>query len=214
MPEYVQIQTYATCDRRIFHSVLQLYRETLEQRLGCNDPQLIAWFSQINWPTSEEDSFGDIYASSFELAPEKSGKITCAGMDVSLYTQLAVPVLENRPDWVGFNLLFDAASLRKDHTSIYKPEVGAIIWYIMSELGRSFREVGVYLTDERQDNLAWRALAEEVGDPWSFDLAIFPREQAERFSTVPAGFKGTMVERDFGFAQENRWATLPWIAAI
>jgi hypothetical protein len=213
MPASIQIQTYATCDRRTFGDVLQRYCKVLE-RLGCNDLQLFAWFAQINWPTSEDDSFGDIYASSFELAPANRRTLTCAGIDVSLYTQPGVPSLEILPTWVGFNILFDAASLRKEHTSIYRTEVGTLLWQSMCELESTFREIGVYLTDEWQYNLAWRALAEKVGDPWAFDLAIFPREQAERFSSVPAGFQGTVVERDFGFAQENRWSPLPWLAAI
>jgi hypothetical protein len=83
----------------------------------------------------------------------------------------------------------------------------------MSELAATFREVGIYFTDEWQDNRSWRAVVEDAGDPWLFDLAIFPRELAEHFKMVPAGFQGTVVERGFGFAQSNRWETLPWLEA-
>ncbi len=209
MPDYVQIQTYAACDKRTLEGVLERYRNVLE-RLGCNDQRLLAWLSQITWPASEEDSFGDIYASPFTLAAGET--LTCAGMDVSLYPESGAPTLEIRPAWLGFNLLFDANSLRKEHSSLYRTEIGAPLWHIMRELESSFREIGVYLTDEWQENLAWRALSEETGSPWSFDLAIFPREQAEHFSAVPPGFQGTIVDRDFGFAQANRWTVLPWSA--
>lgn len=210
MPDYVQIQTYATCDQWTFESVLARYRDVLE-RLGCCDQQLFTWLSQITWPTSEEDSFGDIYASPFTLSSD--GTVSCAGMAVSLYTEPGAPTLEIRPAWLGCNLLFEADSLRMAHSSLYKPETGVTLWHIMCELESSYREVGVYLTDEWQENLAWRALAEETGSLWAFDLAIFPREQAEHFAVVPAGFQGTMVGRDFGFAQENRWTVLPWSTA-
>jgi hypothetical protein len=210
MPDYIQIQTYATCDKLTFEDVLARYRDVLE-RLGCNDRQLLAWLSQIAWPSSEEDGFGDIYASPFTLTAG-GGTVTCAGTAVSLYTEQGVPTQEIRPAWLGLNLLFEADSLRIEHSSLYRPEISATLWHIMRELEGSFREIGAYLTDEWQENLAWRALAEETGSPWAFDLAIFPREQAEPFAVVPAGFQGTMVGRDFGFAQENRWMVLPWQA--
>ena len=207
VPDYIQIQTYATCDKWTYQEVIARYRDVLE-RLGCDDQQLLEWLSQISWPTSEEDSFGDIYAASFTLTT--GGTLSCAGMDISLYSEAGAPTMEVRPAWLGFNLLFDAYSLRQEHSSLYKPEVVAPIWHVMRELESVFREIGVYLTDEWQENQAWRALAEETGNPWSFDLGIFPREQAEHFAVVPAGFQGTLVERDFAFAQENRWTTLPW----
>jgi hypothetical protein len=210
MPDYIQIQTYATCDKLTFEDVLGRYQDVLE-RLGCGDQQLFAWLAQVAWPSSDEDGFGDIYASPFTLTAG-GGTLECTGMAVSLYTEQGAPTLEIRPAWLGFNLLFDADSLRVEHSSLYRPEIGATLWHIMCELESSFREIGAYLTDEWQENLAWRALAEETGSPWLFDLAIFPREQAEPFAVVPAGFQGTMVGRDFGFAQENRWTVLPWQA--
>jgi hypothetical protein len=209
MSEYVQIQTYATCNQQTLQEVLQRYQNVIAQ-LGCNDPQALAWILQIEWPTFEDDILGDIYAAPFQLTPDQKQSIDCVGISISLYTRLAVPRVEEPVAWVAFNLLFDAESLRKELTSAYTKEAGSIIWLIMCELAKSFREIGVYFTDSWQDNLSWRALSEDVGDPWSFDLAIFPRTQAEHFAVVPPGFHGTIVERDFGFAQENRWITLPW----
>ena len=213
MSEYVQIQTYATCNQQTFQEVLQRYQNVIAQ-LGCNDPQALVWISHIEWPSSEDDILGDIYAASFRLAPDPKQSIDCVGISISVYTRLAVPSVEVPPTWVSFNLLFDAEILRKEHTSLYTTETGKIIWHIMSKLAASFHEIGVYFTDGWQDNLSWRALSENVGDPWSFDLAIFPRTQAEHFAVVPPGFQGTIIERDFGFAQENRWATLPWQTEI
>lgn len=212
MTGYIQIQTYATCDKRNTHtfiSIIERFRDTL-QRLGCKDEQVLEWFLQISWPSSDDDGFGDIYASSFELNPEGSEPITCAGVDVSLYIQSAVPSIDEPPAWVGLNLLFDADQLKANLHSTYKKGVGKSIWKIMQELATTFREVGVYLTDDWQSNHAWRALVEQSGDPWIFDLGIFPRQHAERFAMIPSGFQGTVIEGDFGFAQENRWDQLPW----
>ncbi len=209
MSEHVQIQTYATCSQKTLREVLQRYRNSIAN-MGCNDPQALTWISQVEWPADNDDSFGDIYAAPFQLTLDQKQSIDCIGMSISFYTQVAIPSIEALPTWIGFNLIFDAQSLRKEHTSAYTTEAGVIIWHIMSELARSFREIGVYFTDSWQENLSWRVLAEDVGDPWSFDLAIFPRTQAKHFAVVPSGFQGTMVENDFCFAQENRWITLPW----
>jgi hypothetical protein len=210
MPEYAQIQTYATYTARNLQTLLQLYRTVLEQ-LGCTDAQVIAWLSQVEWPASEEEGFGDIYASPFSLHPVDDGEpIECAGLSVSFYTQSGAPSLEDPPLWIAFNLLFDVAKIRRRAAPVYRSGVGGAIWHIMRELAESFREVGIYFTDEWQENQSWRAIAENVGDPWVFDLAIFPRELAERFKEVPPGFQGTVIEGGFGFAQENRWPDLPW----
>lgn len=209
MSEHVQIQAYATCDEQTFQEVLQQYRDILT-RLGCNDVELLTWILQLTWPASDEDNFGDIYAAPFQLMPDQKHSIECVGVSISLYTQIAAPSIEVQPAWVGFNLLFDADSLRKEHSSSYTKEAGLLIWNIMREMIASFHEIGVYFTDSWQDNLSWRALSEGTGDPWSFDLAIFPRTQAEHFADVPIGFQGTMVGQNFGFAQENRWIELPW----
>jgi hypothetical protein len=210
MPEYAQIQTYATYTARNLQTLLQLYRTVLEQ-LGCTDAQVIAWLSQVEWPASEEEGFGDIYASPFSLHPVDDGEpIECAGLSISFYTQSGAPSLEDPPLWIAFNLLFDIAKIRRRAAPVYRSGVGGAVWHIMRELAESFREVGIYFTDEWQENQSWRAIAENVGDPWVFDLAIFPRELAERFKEVPPGFQGTVIEGGFGFAQENRWPVLPW----
>jgi hypothetical protein len=210
MPEYAQIQTYATYMTRNLQTLLQLYRTVLEQ-LGCTDAQVIAWLSQVEWPASEEEGFGDIYASPFSLHPADDGEpIECAGLSVSFYTQSGAPSLEDPPLWIAFNLLFDIAKIRRRASPVYRSGVGGAIWHIMRELAESFREVGIYFTDEWQENQSWRAIAENVGDPWVFDLAIFPRELAERFKEVPPGFQGTVIEGGFGFAQQNRWPDMPW----
>jgi hypothetical protein len=77
-------------------------------------------------------------------------------------------------------------------------------------LASTFKEMGAYLTDQWQENLTWRALVENSGDPWLFELGIFPRSLSEHFKMVPAGFEGTLVDNSFGFAPSNRWVTLPW----
>jgi hypothetical protein len=209
MPELIQIQTYMTCNPRTYISVIRKYRDTLE-RLGCVDQQVLAWLDQIRWPISEDDAFGDIYASSFELAPDKAETIICAGMDVSLYVRSAALRTGEQPSWVGFNLLFESETLLGEDGVTYRSDSGRIVWQIMSELASDFLELGVYLTDEWQENRAWRTLVEGVGDPWVFDLAIFPRSLSDHFEEVPTGFQGTVIERGFGFALANRWSTLPW----
>ncbi len=213
MSEYTQIQTYARSDQHTFSSILRKYRIVLE-RLGCDDQQVIEWLSQLSWPTSDDDSFGDIYASPFILSPAAEKQITCAGLAVSLFMVSPVPILEEtQPCWVGLNLLFEAEELRIDGLSTYQPEAGEILWHIMRELASSFREIGVYFTDEWQENRSWRAITEGRGEAWAFDLAIFPRELSKHFSVLPAGFQGTLVAQDFGFAQANRWSRLPWVEA-
>jgi len=189
--------------------LLQRYRTVLEQ-LGCTDAQVLAWLSQIEWPASEEEGFGDIYASPFTLNPADGEPIECAGLSISFYTQVGVPSLEEPPTWITLNLLFDVAIIRHQASVVYRSGVGGTLWLIMREMAESFREIGVYFTDEWQENQSWRAISESIGDPWVFDLAIFPRELAERFKEVPPGFQGTVIEGAFGFAQENRWHTLPW----
>lgn len=212
MPENIQVQTYATCDESTFSSILQKYRVVLE-RLHCTDQQLLAWITQISWPLSDDDAFGDTYPLAFELMPQVGEAISCAGLEVSLYTQSAVPTFEDPPAWVGFNLLFDDSTVMDELHTFYRKQPGKLLWTIMQELAPEFHELGVYLTDSWQENRAWRALAEQVGDPWVFDLGIFPRKLSEQFASVPAGFQGTMVRDDFAFAQANRWEQLPWTAA-
>jgi hypothetical protein len=211
MPEYAQVQTYATCDEHTFTNILHRYKTTLEQ-IGCDDQRVMTWLTQLTWPYSD-DSFGDIYAYPFILSPGNITEIECVGMDVSLYVRSAAISIEEQPAWVAFNLLFDAATLKEHAISTYKAGSGGSLWHIMSELAATFREVGVYFTDEWQDNRSWRAVVEGTGDPWLFDLAIFPRELANHFEMVPPGFQGTVVEQGFGFAQANRWETLPWLEA-
>ncbi len=206
MPDYAQLQTYATCSSEDFQEIIQRYKNLLE-KLGCTDQHIFSWLAELQWPTSEDDNFGDIYALPFAVTPH----LHCDGMTVSLYTEAAVPSIEDPPDWISFNLLFDSNNVHQDHSTIYVPGFGSRIWSLMRELSKAFPEIGVYLTDEYQENQAWRALAEKAGaDPWNFDLAIFPRNLAEHFAEVPSGFQGTVLENKFGFALQNRWQVLPW----
>jgi hypothetical protein len=210
MTEYTQIQTYATYDRNNFSELLHRYRDVLE-RLGCSEEGVLEWLTAIPFPECDDDSFGDIYAAPFVLAPTKAAPIECAGLSVSLFTISGTPSIEQQPLWIGLSLLFDSQVLRPNAIEAYQAGVGATVWRIMYELAAAFREVGIYFTDEWQENRAWRAIAEGVGDPWFFDLAIFPRTLAERFEAVPAGFQGTVTESGFGFALANRWRELPWV---
>ena len=209
MPTYVQIQTYATCGRRTLRDVLRRYQEVLT-RLGCEDAQVLDWFSHISWPVSDDDPFGDIYAAPVTLVPAHNERIDCAGIEVSLYPQPALPSVEELPSWLGFSLLFDVAELKANIVEPYEPEVGYVLWHILCELAMEFSEAGTYFTDEWQENRSWRAVVENVGDPWAFDLGLFPRRLASHFVTVPAGYKGTVLDGAFGFAQANRWQVLPW----
>lgn len=211
MPNHLQIQTYTICNQTTFPFVLQRYWEALSQ-LGCTDQQVRNWLTDICWPTSDDDAHGDIYASSVTLAPVAE-EITCAGIEVSLYIQQGVPTIEEPPSWVNFNLLLDMNQLKTDSTAVYKPGSGRILWPILSELSGTFPEIGAYFTDEWQENQTWRAIVENSGDPWAFDLAIFPRALAKHFEMVPAGFQGTVIDGGFGFAPANRWSILPWVEA-
>jgi hypothetical protein len=212
MENYVQVQAYVTCKQESFTSVLQRLRTALED-LGCIDQQLLTWITQIKWPASENDNFGDVYASPITLAPKNTQPVVCESVDVSLYLRAAVPSIEELPSWVGLNLVFDATLLRASDTGPFYAEVGQTLWQILRILAQAFPELGAYFTNEWQENLSWRVLAEQVGDPWTFELAIFPRKLAKYFKDVPAGFQGTVVEDGFGFVQANRWQTLPWTAS-
>ncbi len=212
--EYVQIQTYATCNERTYAIIASHYRLVLEQ-LGCTDTRVLNWLDDVRWPTSDDDGLGDIYAAPFTLTPVQEDKsppttIECAGLEIHLYIDAAIPSTEELPSWIGFNLLFDASALHEHVTSPYSVKVGPLLWAIIQKQAGAFRELGAYLTDGWQENQPWRALAAQLGNPWDFDLAIFPRTQAERFAEVPAGFKGTVTPQGFAFAQTNRWEQLPW----
>lgn len=210
MPEYIQIQTYARGNRETFPEILRRYQAVL-RKIGCSDDRVSRWLNELRWPILDEDSFGDIFASPFILFPDSPKALTCAGMDVTLYMVTPVQSIEDLPPWIGFNLLFDTTTLRINSGTVYKPGLGGILWQIMRELVASFHEIGVYLTDEWQENRSWRAIVEDQGEPWSFDLGIFPKELADSFAKVPAGFQGTVVPQGFAFAQVNRWKTLPWV---
>ena len=204
-----QIQTYASCTQKIFVETIMRYHDALI-RLGCTDTQVLDWLTSITWPTSDDDAFGDIYAASVRLAPAGYEPIICAGIEVSLYAQLAVPTVEDMPSWIGFNLLFDVQELKQEIIVPYDAKTGQIIWHILRTLSGTFKELGAYFTDQWQENLTWRSLVENTGDPWAFELGIFPRSLSEHFEMVPAGFEGTVVDSCFGFAQSNRWVTVPW----
>ena len=212
MPNPVQVQTYATCSQETFPSVLQRYWEVLS-RLGCTDQQVRDWLIQISWPTSDDDAHGDIYASPVTIAPVPGEDFISDGIEVSLYIQPGVPTIEEPPSWVNFNLLLDINNLKAHSTAVYRAGSGRILWHILSEFSSTFPEIGAYFTDEWQENQAWRTIVENTGDPWAFDLAIFPRTLAKHFEMVPAGFQGTVIDGGFGFAPANRWSILPWIEA-
>ncbi|GCF07157.1 hypothetical protein [Dictyobacter arantiisoli] len=205
-----QIQTYATCTQVTFPDILYRYREALIQ-LGCTNQQVLEWITEITWPTSDDDSFGDIYAAPVRLTPPDTAGLECVGIEISLYGEAAVPSLKDLPTWVGFNLLIDTEQLPPGSTEVlFSAQVGRTIWQILQVLARNFTEIGAYLTDEWQDNQTWRIIAESAGDPWVFCLGVFPRQLASYFIEVPAGFKGTVVDAGFGFAEVNRWQKLPW----
>src|SRR5579864_8188044 len=202
----VQVQTYASCMQDTFTDTLIRYRNALT-KLGCTDMQVLDWLTSIAWPASDEDSFGDIYAAPVTLITISDKPITCSGIEVSLYTQSAIPTVEETPSWVGFNLLFDIEQLKQEVIAPYSAETGLTIWHILRTLASTFPELGAYLTDQWQENLTWRSLIENAGDPWAFELGIFPRSLSDHFKMVPAGFEGTLVDGCFGFAQSNRWVT-------
>lgn len=184
------------------------------EQLGCTDTQVLNWLDNVRWPTSDDDGLGDIYAAPFTLAPAQdegsSTTLESAGIEISLYIEAAIPSTAELPAWVGFNLLFDVDALREHATAPYSAQVGPLLWRIVQKQAGAFRELGAYLTDEWQENQPWRALAAHLGNPWDFDLAIFPRTKAEYFAEVPAGFKGTVTPQGFAFVQINRWQQLPW----
>src|SRR5713226_129121 len=123
MPEYAQIQTYATYTTSNLQMLLQRYRTVLEQ-LGCTDAGVVAWLSQIEWPASEEEGFGDIYASPFYLNPADAEPIECAGLAISFYVQSGVISFDEPPSWIAFNLLFDIEGVRSLATEMYRPDLG------------------------------------------------------------------------------------------
>jgi hypothetical protein len=204
-----QIQTYTSCSQETFPEALQRYRHALIH-LGCTDKQVLAWITTISWPLSDDDNFGDIYAAPVTIVPAGTTGLKCSGIEISLYTQPAIPSFEELPSWIGFNLLLDIEQLNTDETTPFSPAIGYTIWNILQEFAQTFTEIGAYFTNEWQENLAWRVISEAAGDPWFFDLGIFPRKLAARFETIPAGFKGTVVAAGFGFAQIKRWQELPW----
>ncbi len=205
----VQVQTYASCTQDTFSDVIMRYHHALTH-LGCTDTQVLAWLTSITWPSSDDDNFGDIYAAPVTLAPANHEHITCSGIEVSLYAQSAIPTIEEPPSWVGFNLLLDTQQFKQEIIAPCSAEIGFTVWHILRTLHNTFKELGAYLTDQWQENLTWRCLVENIGDPWAFELGIFPRSLSEHFKMVPAGFEGTLVDGSFGFAQSNRWVTLPW----
>ncbi|GAC1405456.1 MAG: hypothetical protein NVS4B12_21990 [Ktedonobacteraceae bacterium] len=211
--EYAHIQTYATCNERTYTIVVSHYKLVLEQ-LGCTDTQVLNWLDSVRWPNSDDDGFGDIYAAPFTLVPAReeypNETIECVGIEISLYVDAAIPSTEELPSWVGFNLLFDKNSLQESFTSPYSIQAGKLLWRVLQKQAGAFRELGAYLTDEWQENQPWRALVAQLGNPWDFDLAIFPRSKAAYFAEVPAGFKGTVTSQGFGFAQTKHWQQLPW----
>ncbi|GCE26804.1 hypothetical protein KDA_22880 [Dictyobacter alpinus] len=206
-----QIQTYASCNQETFLATLQRYRQALEL-LGCKDQNVLDWINAISWPENDDDPFGDIYAAPVLLTPPGAPALECSGIEISLYTQPAVPSLEDLPPWIGFNLLVETEQLHEDENNIepYSSEVGQSIWQILQVLAHEFTEVGAYFTDEWQENQSWRVIIENAGDPWIFYLGIFPRRLAEHFERIPSGYLGTLVDAGFGFAQINRWQTIPW----
>jgi hypothetical protein len=204
-----QIQTYASCTQESYSAVLQRFRLALEH-LGCQDQAVLNWVMDITWPENDNGNFGDIYAAPVTLNPPGAKSQTSAGIEVSLYTQPAIPSLEELPAWVGFNILLEMQNLHTNTTDPYTAAEGHSIWQILQKLAKQFPEVGAYFTAEWQDNQAWRALVEHSGDPWVFELGVFPRSLAIHFEHIPAGFKGTLTDSGFGFAQENRWQQLPW----
>ncbi|HTI13102.1 MAG TPA: hypothetical protein VL461_00830 [Dictyobacter sp.] len=210
MPGYAQIQTYATCNAITLPERLQSYQQALE-KLGCQDQEVLSWLNTITWPESDDDNFGDVYAAPVILKPTSVQPVVTAGIEVSLFTQPAVPSIEELPSWIGFNFLIERDTIGAHVADPYTEEAAASLWQILETMFQHFHEVGVYFTDEWQENQAWRAIVENAGDPWMFDLAIFPRTLAEHFQMVPAGFKGSLVgQKGFTFAQANRWTVLPW----
>jgi hypothetical protein len=206
-----QIQTYASCTQATFPEVLQRYRTALTN-LGCHDEQVLDWVTEIHWPKNDDDGYGDVYAAPVVLSTPHAEPLMCEGIEISLYTQPAIPSLEKLPSWVGFNLLIDTDLLHPHATDPYTVTAGVSIWNILRELVREFPEVGAYLTDEWQDNQTWRVISEGTGDPWIFEIGIFPRKLSQHFEIVPSSFKGTVVDGNFGFAQSNRWQQFPWEA--
>ncbi len=213
MEEYAHIQTYATCSERTYTIVAAHYKLVLEQ-LGCTDVHVLDWLDAVHWPTSADDGLGDVYAAPFTLTPlqekDSHATIECAGIEISLFVDVAVPSTEDQPSWVGFSLLFDQSVLHESASSPYSVQTGSLLWAILQKQAGAFRELGAYLTDSWQENSPWRALVANIGTPWDFDLGIFPRSQAEHFAEVPAGYKGTVIAQGFAFAQSNRWQQLPW----
>jgi hypothetical protein len=209
MSEYAQIQTYASCTSATFPELLQRYRKVLIQS-GCRDQQVLNWLEDIRWPQSEEDGLGDIYAAPVVLSPSGEKAISSAGIEVSLYVDLGVISMEDLPAWVGFNILLETVHLHDSPELPYRVADGRSIWQILLNLYATFPEVGAYFTDEWQENQAWRVIIEHQGDPWVFELGVFPRALATQFAEVPAGFQGTVIDEGFGFAQTNRWERLPW----
>ena len=209
MATQTQIQTYASCTQDTFADLMQRFRHAL-MGLGCTDQQVFDWLENIHWPESDNDSFGDIYAAPVTLSPPEAENLTCEGIEISLYTQPAIPSLEDLPAWVSFNFLIDTDRLHTITTDPYTTTAGKAVWSMLRVLIKEFPEVGTYFTDEWQENQSWRVIVEGHGDPWIFELGIFPRTLSQHFEFIPSGFKGTLVDGNFGFAQINRWQGLPW----
>ncbi len=212
MPSQAQIQTYTTYTQATFPELLQRFRAALV-RLGCEDQQVLDWVISVTLPESKDDSFGDVYASPVTLSLPGIQNIVCEDIEIALYTELAIPSVEELPTWVGFTLPIDTTELQDAPAAPYNVGAGRAIWHILLELSHTFPELGAYFTDEWQENQVWRTIVEKAGDPWVFEMGIFPRNLAQYFETVPDGYQGTVIDGAFGFAQGNRWQQLPWVVA-
>ncbi len=208
--QYIQIQTYAHCNEYLFTTVCKAYQMAL-QHLHCGDERVLDWLAQLRWPHNEDESFGDIYASPFTLMPDESSSIACEALDLSLFLHSSTFELEETRPWANFNLLFNANAIRTSTGKTYTQQAARQLWIIMRELANSFRELGVYLTDEWQEHRTWQTITQGFGDPWTFDLAIMPRSVAqEHFYQPPTSFCVYRQEHDMAFAQLDRWQILPW----
>jgi len=209
MPEYCQVETIVQCNQQTFQLALEQLAKFLSQ-LGYEHTELIPWFSQITWPSSDEERDAHILLLPKMIVLSRLKPLPCAGLEILI--QRGTNPISSDDGWLKLSILFDAEIVKDISTGIYKPEVGKTLWYLLQQLAGVFRDGGIYFTDEWQEGrVLWTVagMRQEV-NLWAFDLALVPKTLTSRFGVTPKVFQRIALDDWVGFARSDRWARLPW----
>ena len=209
MPEYHQIETYATIKNDVRDNIATCKK--FLQELGWLSSEIENWLNGFIWSVSDD---GFVYAN---LSPKINIILLGESMDVQLMLLgWTSKIIESLPcSCLGFEILLETEKIDdlSRHPEIrYKENFRKTVWDVMKKASKFYPEYGVFFTDEVQDGRTWESFFDKDSEKiWQFECAIIPSQTKQHFNLPNDNFFSKETEKQLWLARKFVWDEPLWV---